>query len=130
MTRKGHSLFSFGRCCGEAKEVDALFMVQPSPLGVRNAVPAGERGWIYFERLVSTIRVALTDEQYAARTVYANVPELKEAILVRAKKLRESATKGNEELTESNSRSTQPRSTKRLSQQHHWTKRRLPPLAR
>lgn len=23
-------------------------------------------GWIYFERLVSTIRVALTDEQYAA----------------------------------------------------------------
>ena len=24
------------------------------------------RGWIYFERLVSTIRVALTDEQYAA----------------------------------------------------------------
>ena len=26
------------------------------------------RGWIYFERLVSTIRVALTDEQYAARS--------------------------------------------------------------
>ena len=58
------------------------------------------RGWIYFERLVSTIRVALTDEQYAAaaldqkflqsrqpsnsfkhaeaRTVYANAPDLKE----------------------------------------------------
>ncbi|CAJ1455743.1 unnamed protein product [Effrenium voratum] len=79
---------------------DAVFVVQPSPMGRRNPIPAGERGWIYFERLVSTIRVALTDEQYAARTVYANVPDLKESILVRAKTLRKCAASSNSELQE------------------------------
>ncbi|CAE7250963.1 ANK3, partial [Symbiodinium sp. KB8] len=78
-------------------ETDPVFIVQPSPMGKRNAVPAGERGWIYFERLVSTIRVALTDEQYA-RTVYANAPDLKESILARAQKLRQCAAQSNKAL--------------------------------
>jgi len=77
---------------------DPLFVVRPAPLGKRNQIPASDRGWIYFERLVSTIRVALTDEQYAARTVYANIPELKESILQRAHILRQAAASSNSQL--------------------------------
>ncbi|CAE7201320.1 mobA [Symbiodinium natans] len=77
---------------------DPVFVVRPSPLGKRNAVPADERGWIYFERLVSTIRVALTDEQYAARTCYSNIPELKKSILKRAEVLRHAAATSNAAL--------------------------------
>ncbi|CAE7194480.1 unnamed protein product, partial [Symbiodinium necroappetens] len=75
-----------------------VFVVRPSPLGKRNHVPADERGWIYFERLVSTIRVALTDEQYAARTCYSNIPELKVSILNRATLLRRAASTSNAAL--------------------------------
>ncbi|CAE7947399.1 unnamed protein product, partial [Symbiodinium sp. KB8] len=82
----------------QAEVEDPVFVVRPSPLGKRNHVPADERGWIYFERLVSTIRVALTDEQYAARTCYSNIPELKASILNRATLLRRAASTSNAAL--------------------------------
>lgn len=92
------SMWSPKFCCSSQAEEEAFFVVRPAPLGKRNQIPASDRGWIYFERLVSTIRVALTDEQYAARTVYANIPELKESILQRAHILRKAAVTSNPQL--------------------------------
>lgn len=72
--------------------------VNPAPFGKRNTTSPSERGWIAFERLISTIRVALTDEQYSERTIYSNSPELKEMILSRSRLLRAAAASSISDL--------------------------------
>lgn len=69
-----------------------------SPFGNRNETPAGERGWVYLERFVSMVKVAMVDESEIERVCFSNSAAVLEQIKVGGARLRKAAQAGGDHL--------------------------------
>lgn len=75
-------------------------LLKRSPYGIPNRTRLDDRGWIFLERFISMVKVALVGEKEARRVVFSNSPKVLEEILHGGKILREAAQKGEERLRE------------------------------
>jgi len=76
--------------------VPCELVVRRSPFGLPNHTPLGERGWVYLERFLSMIKVAMVDETEAQRVVFSNSQQVLEEILEGGMQLRIAAQGGDE----------------------------------
>jgi len=90
--------------------VDVL--VRRSPFGVPNHTPLNDRGWIYLERFISMVKVAMVDETEANRVVFSNSPDVLAQIYEGGNELRSAAQTGQQCLDETLHRFLQSLETK------------------
>ena len=64
-----------------AAKGEGKVLVRRSPYGQPNKAPLDQRGWIYLERFVSMVKVAMVDETEASRVVFSNSRRVLEEIL-------------------------------------------------
>merc|ERR1719215_754836 len=50
----------------------SIVKVRKAPFGNKNALPAEDRGWIYLERFISMIKVAMADDGKADGIIIAS----------------------------------------------------------
>lgn len=65
--------------------------IQKAPYGRRNLLPAAERGWIYLERFIAMVKVAMSGEGEEDKMVFSNSATLFEEIRVGGDRLRDAA---------------------------------------
>lgn len=93
-------------------DVPCELLMRRSPYGVPNTTPMDDRGWVYLERFVSMVKVAMVDETQAGRVVFSNNPRVIDQILEGGSVLRKAAQEGEENLREALSRFHQVLATK------------------
>jgi len=88
------------RKCEDAKSAEraCVVMISRSPMGNRNQVAAGDRGWVYLERFVSMVKLAMGEPEDFERVCFSNSSVVLQQILDGGSRLREAAKRGEEPL--------------------------------
>lgn len=77
---------------------DLSMTIEETPFGIRNQVPASEKGWVYLERFVSMVKIAMVPPDQASKMVFSNSERVLEQILQGGQKMRAAAAEGTETL--------------------------------
>lgn len=77
-----------------------LVRVRKAPFGRQNRTPAGARGWIFLERFLSMVKVALASEAEVDKVVFSNSEATMQQILEGGRRLRAAAHAGTPKLQE------------------------------
>eukprot|EP00440_Ansanella_granifera_P071910 gb/GFBE01078038.1/.p1 GENE.gb/GFBE01078038.1/~~gb/GFBE01078038.1/.p1 ORF type:complete len:845 (+),score=145.25 gb/GFBE01078038.1/:1-2535(+) len=72
--------------------------IETAPFGVQSKLPASVKGWIFLERFVSMVKIAMMQVDQASKVVFSNSPAILEEISQGGAKLREAALSGPETL--------------------------------
>ena len=76
----------------------ASMTIENTPFGIQNRTPASEKGWVYLERFVSMVKIAMVPEDQSRKMVFSNSGKVLEQILQGGQKMREAASQGPETL--------------------------------
>ena len=77
---------------------DIPMTIEVSPFGIQSRTPASEKGWIYLERFVSMVKIAMVPEEHGPKIVFSNSQHVLQQILEGGQRMREAASKGQETL--------------------------------
>lgn len=97
--KKMYSIESVRKLCkNEASGTSSSFQVQKAPFGKKSLTSPSERGWIYLERFIAMVKVAMAGKSERHKVVFSDSPALLKEIIEGGEALRNAAEGGSDSL--------------------------------